>query len=121
MTHTPRTVITDRGLSSADFTDPPLDEFCSPSSIDLPLPPDQASQSTPNPRVKVLEHRACLTEAKVSSPAVKIAGEFFHHLLNALSTIPIRKYPDLLLEALQSLGSYFPPIGLLSASGEGKS
>src|SRR5580704_12033833 len=69
----------------------------------LPLLPDDRAQASPDPLVKLVQHRGGLAEAEVTTPSDKISGEFLDDLPGAFPTRAPRQLADLCLEAVNGL------------------
>ena len=104
----PRPVWTTCCLSSEILNHAPGTQLCKPHSATLPLLPGDASQPSPNPRIKLLEHIDGLTVAEVALPPNKILGKLRYHLLQPYGACPTGQFPDAFLQALDGLRRYSP-------------
>src|SRR6266700_2021506 len=94
----PRTAATASGFRRQFLAHAPPHQFRKPLAACLPLSPESAAHTPPDPRIQTLQHRRSFTEAEIASPAPQIPGQFLHHLLHALPPCLVRHFPNPLLE-----------------------
>src|SRR5438552_8413321 len=96
----PRAATAASGIRRQFLAHAPPDQFRKPLAACLPLSPESASHTPPNPRIQTWQHRRGLTEAEIASPAPQIPGQFLHHPLHALPPTLLRDFPYPLLETV---------------------
>src|SRR6266852_7996291 len=94
----PRAATTASGFRRQFLAHAPPHQFREPLAACLPLPPESAAYTPPDPRVQALQHRRSFTEAEIASPTPQILGQFLHHLLHAPPPALVRDFPYPLLE-----------------------
>src|SRR5947199_10627952 len=70
----PRAATTASGVRRQFLAHAPPHQFRKPLAAGLPLPPESAAYTPPDPRIQTLQHRRSFTEAEIASPAPKIPG-----------------------------------------------
>lgn len=87
------------GLCRKILSNASLTQFGESGFAPLPLLPDEAAKSPPNPRVECGKHRRCFAVTEIATPARQITGKLFDHPVNAHTTVAFRELADTLLKA----------------------
>src|SRR5260370_13857349 len=103
LTHVPRAVASPGGFARRVLANAPLNQFRIPLAAGLPLSPEGASDTPPDPRVQMPQGPRGFAEAEVASPASHVPGQFWHHLLHTLPLAAYRELPYPLFKTVQSL------------------
>ena len=103
MTEAPGAVSTPSRTCCQVGTDAPLPQLREAPPPSLPMLPDHATQTPPNPRIQPFQHCWGFTVGKITPPSNQIASDLLYHLLHPYPAGSPRQLPDPRLEPGQSL------------------